>query len=183
MDRESGRGQYAISYFTSPEAERPANFFPLPNAIFHIGLSASEIAVYSFLMYCEDRRSHQCWLSYKTIGKAVGISANTVRKYVHKLWYKELIQIESSTYESGGQIRNGNLKYKILPIQRAIDSYNEGLVEVTANPTSAVCGACEDRVGRAAGDEGQQGRGPCWAFVAICEGGIRREGKPLQICK
>ena len=54
------------------------------------------------------------------------MSANTVRKYVHELWYKELIQIEPSTYESGGQIRNGNLQYKILPIQRAIDSYNEG---------------------------------------------------------
>ena len=77
-------------------------------------------------MYCEDRKSHQCWPSYKTIGRAVGMSENTVRKYVHELWYKELIQIEPSTYESGGQIRNGNLQYKILPIQRAIDNYNEG---------------------------------------------------------
>ncbi len=126
MDREPDRGQYAISYFTSEKAERPANFFPLPNAIFHIGLSTGAIAVYSYLMYCEDRRSHQCWPSYKTIGKAVGMSENTVRKYVHELWYKELIQIEPSKYESSGQIRNGNLKYKILPIQRAIDNYNEG---------------------------------------------------------
>lgn len=77
-------------------------------------------------MYCEDRKSHQCWPSYKTIGKALGMSENTVRKYVHELWYKELIQIEQSRYESGGQIRNGNLQYKILPIQRAIDNYNEG---------------------------------------------------------
>lgn len=126
MDRGSDRRKYAIRYFTSPEAERPAHFFPLPNAIFHIGLSTGAIVVYSYLMYCEDRKSHQCWPSYKTIGKAVGMSVNTVRKYVHELWYKELIQIEPSKYESNGQIRNGNLQYKILPIQRAIDSYNKG---------------------------------------------------------
>ncbi|WP_330658909.1 hypothetical protein [Acutalibacter muris] len=30
-------------------------------------------------MYCEDRKSHQCWPSYKTIGRAVGMSENTVR--------------------------------------------------------------------------------------------------------
>ena len=77
-------------------------------------------------MYCEDRKSHPCWPSYKTIGRAVGMSENTVRKYVHELWYKELIQIEPSKYEPSGQIRNGNLQYKILPIQRAIDNYNEG---------------------------------------------------------
>ena len=53
------------------------------------------------------------------------MSENTVRKYVHELWYKELIQIEPSKHELGGQIRNGNLQYKILPIQRAIDNYNE----------------------------------------------------------
>ncbi|MEY8575656.1 helix-turn-helix domain-containing protein [Oscillospiraceae bacterium 21-37] len=110
----------------STKAERPANFFPLPNAIFHIELSTGAIAVYSYLMYCEDRKSHQCWPSYKTIGRAVGMSKNTVRKYVYELWYKELIQIESSKYEMGRQIRNGNLQYKILPIQQAIDNYNEG---------------------------------------------------------
>ncbi|WP_322175984.1 helix-turn-helix domain-containing protein [Acutalibacter caecimuris] len=126
MDREPDRGQYVINYFTSAKAERPANFFPLPNAIFHIGLSAGEIASYSYLMHYEDRTSHQCWPSYKTIGKAVGMGENTVRKYVHELWYKELIQIEPSKYELSGQIRNENLQYKILPIQQAIDNYNEG---------------------------------------------------------
>ncbi len=31
------------------------NYFPLPNEIFSLGLSSGEIAVYAFLMYCEDR--------------------------------------------------------------------------------------------------------------------------------
>ena len=55
------------------------NFVPLPNAIFSLGLSAGELAVYAYLMYCEDRKSHQCWPSYKTIGRVVGMSENTVR--------------------------------------------------------------------------------------------------------
>ena len=91
------------------------NFFPLPNAIFSLGLSTGELAVYTYLMYCEDRKSHQCWPSYKTIGK-----------YVRELEYKALIITEPTKYESdGGQVRNGNLVFTILPIQGAIDCYNE----------------------------------------------------------
>lgn len=40
----------AISYFTSPKAKRPSNFFPLPNLIFYFRLSAGEIAVYGYLI-------------------------------------------------------------------------------------------------------------------------------------
>ena len=48
------------------------NFFSLPNEIFLLGLRPGELAVYSYLRRCEDRGTHQCWPSYKTIGKAVG---------------------------------------------------------------------------------------------------------------
>lgn len=34
------------------------DYFPLPNEIFSLGLSTSEIAVYAYLMYCEDSRTH-----------------------------------------------------------------------------------------------------------------------------
>jgi len=52
------------------------NYFPLPNVIFSLGLSPGEIAVYSYLLYCEDRKTYQCHPSYKTIGRAVGMSTN-----------------------------------------------------------------------------------------------------------
>ena len=29
---------------------------------------------HAYLMYCEDRKSHQCWPSYTTIGRAVDMS-------------------------------------------------------------------------------------------------------------
>ena len=61
------------------------NYFTLPNEVFQLGLSAGELAVYSYLRCCEDRRTHQCWPSYRTIGCAVGMSENTVRKYIRLL--------------------------------------------------------------------------------------------------
>lgn len=55
------------------------NFFSLPNEIFLWGLNSGAFAVYSFLRRCEDRKTHQCWPSIKTIGKAVNMSENTVK--------------------------------------------------------------------------------------------------------
>lgn len=37
------------------------NFFSLPNELFLLGLRAGELAVYSFLKRCENRKTHQCW--------------------------------------------------------------------------------------------------------------------------
>ena len=58
------------------------NFFPMPNAIFDLGLTAEEIAVYAFLMSCEDRRTYTCYPSYKIIGNAIGKSKNTVIDHI-----------------------------------------------------------------------------------------------------
>ena len=100
----------SIDNFLRASCDRARNSFPLPNAIFSLDLSAGELAVYAYLMYCEDRKSHQCWPSYKTIGQAVGMSRNTVQKYVRELEYKVLIITEPTKYESeSGQIRNGSV--------------------------------------------------------------------------
>ena len=53
------------------------NFFSLPNEVFLLGLSAGELAVYGFLKRCENRKTHQCWPSIRTIGQAVHMSENT----------------------------------------------------------------------------------------------------------
>ena len=60
-----------------PKRDAIRDYFPLPNEIFSFGLSTGEIAVYAYLMYCEDRKTFQCHPSYKTIGNAVGMSKNT----------------------------------------------------------------------------------------------------------
>lgn len=61
------------------------NFFSLPNEIFLLGLSPGELSVYCYLRRCENQKTHQCWPSYKTIGKAVGMCENTVSRNV-KSW-------------------------------------------------------------------------------------------------
>ena len=65
---------------------KQGNYFMLPNEIFNMDLSTGEIAVYAFLMRMEDRKTFQCYPSFETIGKAVGMgSKNTVMKYVRVL--------------------------------------------------------------------------------------------------
>ena len=39
------------------------HYFLLPNEIFTLGLSPGELSVYAYLMFCEDRETHQCWPS------------------------------------------------------------------------------------------------------------------------
>ena len=101
-------------------------FFPVPNVIFNLGLEGGEILVYLYLMYCEDRKTFQCYPGYKTIGSAVGMSVNTVRKYVQSLEKKRLITTEWTMVRTkSGKAHNGTLKYTIRPIQEAIDYYEE----------------------------------------------------------
>ena len=106
--------------------EPKGNFFPIPNEIFNMDLTASEIALYAFLMRMEDRKTFQCYPSFETIGKAVGMgSKNTVMKYVRMLEEKELIETEHTVVEHrDGTLRNGNLMYKMLPIKQAVDAFH-----------------------------------------------------------
>ena len=77
------------------------NYFPLPNEIYQLGLSHGAIAVYGYLLRIEDRRTYQCHPSYATIGKAVGMSNNTVRKYVQELEERGLIVTERTSIITG----------------------------------------------------------------------------------
>ena len=97
------------------------NTFPFPNDIFMLGLCPGELAVYAYLRRCENRKTHQCWPSYKTIGRAVGMSENTVAKHVASLENKRRIRTEPTLVTTkAGKKRNGNLMYTILPIEDVI---------------------------------------------------------------
>ena len=102
------------------------NYFPLPNEIYDLGLSRGAISVYSFLLRREDRKTYQCLLSYREIGEAVGMSVNTVRKYVTELEDRGLIRTERTTVTTrDGRTLNGCLRYYILPIQMSIEQFYE----------------------------------------------------------
>ena len=102
------------------------NYFPLPNEVFCLGLTYGELAVYSYLMYCENRKTFKCYPSYKTIGNAIGMSKNTVRKYVKSLEDKQLISTQPTTIiNKNGHKQNGSLLYTIRPIDEAVNHYYE----------------------------------------------------------
>ena len=87
----------------------------VPNEIFSIGLDYREISLYAYLLRCENRETYQCYPSYKTIGKAIGMSENTVAKYVRQLEEKGLIYTEPTIMQSkDGKPLNGNLLYTCL---------------------------------------------------------------------
>lgn len=101
------------------------HYFTLPNEIFCLGLSSGEIAVYSYLLRCENRKTYQCYPSYRTIGQALKMSQNTVRKYVQSLEDKHLISTErTEVITKDGRKRNGTLLYTIRPIAEAIDCFH-----------------------------------------------------------
>ena len=52
-------------------------FFLLPNAVFTLGLCPGEMTLYAYLIFCEDRETHQCWPSIGRISQHTGMSANT----------------------------------------------------------------------------------------------------------
>ena len=101
-------------------------FFMLPNAVFELGLHVYELAIYAYLLRVEDRTTYQCIVSYRSIADKLGISVNTVAKYVGLLEEHGLIATErTNVITRDGLKRNGCLRYTILPIQMAIDQFYE----------------------------------------------------------
>ena len=123
-----------MKYTPWPKRDPIKNYFQLPNEIFLLGLSPGALAVYSYLLRCENRSTYHCWPSYRTIGRAVRMSANTVRKYVCELEDHQLISTESTTVTTrDGLKRNGSLLYTIRPIQLALDRfYEQQLTQIDA---------------------------------------------------
>nr|WP_326184223.1 helix-turn-helix domain-containing protein [uncultured Oscillibacter sp.] len=100
-------------------------FFSLPNEIFFLDLGHGAITVYAYLLYCEDRSSHQCHPSYKTISSTVGLAVNTVMKHIAKLVDRQFITVEHTSYfDRQGMKKNGNNCYTILPIQAAVNRFH-----------------------------------------------------------
>ena len=107
-----------MRYYDPKRRDNPGDFFPMPKAVFRLGLDYGEIALLAFLMYCEDRKTFQCHPSYATIGNAVGMSNNTVKKYVDSLERKGFIFTEPTMVKTrDGRAHNGSLLYTIEPIK------------------------------------------------------------------
>ena len=121
--------KYNYSY--NNKRDNPGDFFPMPKAVFRLGLDYGEIALLAFLMYCEDRKTFQCHPSYTTIGEATGMSKNTVKKYVESLERKGFIYTEPTKVKTqDGRTHNGSLLYTILPIKPIEEAYFEKQIAI-----------------------------------------------------
>ena len=115
-----------MSYNKWPKRSAEKNYFMVPNEIFSLGLDYREISLYTYLLRCENRDTYQCYPSYKTIGKAIRMSENTVAKYVRQLEEKGLIYTEPTIVQSkDGKPLNGNLLYTIRPIPGVLEAFYE----------------------------------------------------------
>ena len=121
-----------MNYYYLNQQHKLKNVFIISNYVMQLDISATALAIYFYLMYIEDRKTYQCYPSYKTIGKALKIkSKGTVAKYVRELEDKCLIYTEpTEVIPKDGKKRNGNLKYTIRPIQDALEHfYHEQMQE------------------------------------------------------
>ena len=115
--------------YTHDTRDIPGTYFPVPKSIFNLGLVSGEILVYIYLMYCEDRKTFQCYPSYNTIGTAVGMSKNTVKKYVEGLERRGLIYTEPTMVRTkDGRNHNGSLLYTLQPLKPIEDAYFDKLI-------------------------------------------------------
>ena len=106
------------------------HYFLLPNEIFTLGLSPGELSGYAYLIYCEDRQTHQCWPSIGRVSQHTGMSANTIAKYIRQLEEKQLIDVEPTKVRTkSGEVRNGTLQFTIRPIQEAVNYHLERQLE------------------------------------------------------
>ena len=104
-----------------PARDSVRDYYPLPKEIFSLGLNAAEIAIYAYLLFCEDRQTFKCWPSYRKISEAVGLSPNTIRKHIRLLEERSLLITEPTlVITKDGKTRNGNLLFTIQPIQAAL---------------------------------------------------------------
>ncbi|MGN8968461.1 helix-turn-helix domain-containing protein [Intestinimonas sp. HCP28S3_D6] len=109
---------------------RAGRFFTLPYEIFCLDLGHGVIAVYAYLLCCEDRRTHQCHPSYATISAATGLAVNTVAKHIGKLADQKFITVERTSYvDDKGMKWNGNNCYTILPIRAAVEAFHRKQLE------------------------------------------------------
>ena len=99
-------------------------YFPVPNEVYALGLKPTKVSIYGYLLRIEDRKTFECYASYKAIGKAVGVSPNTVRKYVRMLEKRGLITTERTTVtHKDGTKWSGVLKYYIRPVREALELF------------------------------------------------------------
>ena len=115
-----------VTHGTARKSYAEGNYFMVPNSVLYMDLSGGEILLYACLLYYEDRRTHTCYPSFREIGERIGMSKNTVMKYLRSLEKRGLVETEQTLVRTkSGEVHNGTLKYHITPIAPIKKAYDE----------------------------------------------------------
>ena len=79
------------------------NFYMMPNNVFSLNLDPFEFMILSYMVRRMNGES-ECWPSFKTMSKDLGISVSTLENRVAKLCKRGLISVGKHT--SNGKYRN-----------------------------------------------------------------------------
>ena len=71
-----------MNYYYLNQKHKLKNVFIISNYVMQLDISATALAIYFYLMYIEDRKTYQCYPSYKTIGKALKIKSKGTRTHL-----------------------------------------------------------------------------------------------------
>ena len=79
------------------------NFYMMPNDVFKLRLDPYEFMILSYLVRRMNADS-ECWPSFKTMSKDLGISVSTLEDRIAKLEKRKLISVRK--YTGSGKHRN-----------------------------------------------------------------------------
>jgi predicted transcriptional regulator len=88
------------------------HLFQMDAEIFFNNLTAHQLAVYSYLVFCSGSRN-ACQMNVRTIAAACGCSESSVRRALHGLREREFIDVKGAVQKlrSGGYRRTCNCYY------------------------------------------------------------------------
>ena len=78
------------------------NFYMMPNDVFDLGLDPFEFMILSYMVRRMNGDS-ECWPSFKTMSKDLGISISTLEDRVAKMCKRGLISVRKHTTEGKHQ--------------------------------------------------------------------------------
>ena len=144
-------------------------------------------------MRLEDPRTYECWPSYETIGKAIGKSKSSVKRYVAGLVEKGLITVEPTSVT----MRNGLKKKRQPALSHSPHPRSGGVVHAASavprrsrrratSGTVETVGASRRTAAIRPGEPlcGLAGRSKCHRTLGVGESGasrLRRDGK-FRVC-
>ena len=107
------------------------NFYMMPNDVFKLGLDPYEFMIFSYLVRRMNFDS-ECWPSFKTMSKDLGISVSTLEDRVAKMCKRKLISVQKNT----GSGNHRNNVYTLWSLENPEIYQNPDAVEDDCLPLS-----------------------------------------------